>query len=434
VTDSAQPSLQAAYSPPALRVPLYRRLYCQVLFAILIGVLLGHFQPDLAQKMKPLGDLFIKLIRMLIEPIIFTTVVVGVARMGNMREVGRVGVKALIYFEILTAIALVLGLVVANVFRPGSGIKVDFSSIDAGTVSAYTTNAKPAAAVDFLMHIVPESIVGAFANNEILQVLFISLLLGLGFSAMGSKANPLVDIIDLGAQVLFRVIGMIMAFAPIGAFGAMAFTVGKYGVATLHQLGMLLACVYAACFGFVFLVLAPTARLAGFSLWRFLVYIREEIVIVLGTSTSETALPRLMAKLENLGCDKAVVGLVVPTGYSFNLDGTSIYLSMATLFIAQAAHVELSWQQQLGILGLLLLTSKGSAAVTGGGFITLAATLSTIPSIPIAGLALILGVDRFMSEARAITNFIGNGVATIVVAKWEGALDAGRLQQVLKRP
>lgn len=415
-------------------MPLYRRLYCQVLLAILIGVVLGHLQPDLAQKMKPLGDLFVKLIRMLIAPIIFTTVVVGVARMGNLKEVGRVGLKALVYFEVLTAVALMLGLVVANVFRPGSGMNVDFTSIDAGTVSAYTAGAKAQNSVDFLMHIVPDSMVGAFANNEILQVLFVSLLFGLGFSAMGSKAKALVDGIDLGAQALFRVIGMIMAFAPIGAFGAMAFTVGKYGVATLHQLGMLLVGVYAACIGFVFLVLGPTARLAGFSLWRFLVYIREEIVIVLGTSTSESALPRLMGKLENLGCDKAVVGLVVPTGYSFNLDGTSIYLSMATLFIAQAAHVDLSWQQQLGILGLLLLTSKGSAAVTGGGFITLAATLSSVPSIPVAGLALIFGVDRFMSEARAITNFIGNGVATIVVARWEGALDADRLQQVLRRP
>jgi aerobic C4-dicarboxylate transport protein len=442
VTDSAPttahaippvPQEPAAYARPS-KLPLYRRLYFQVLLAILIGVALGHFQPDLAQKMKPLGDLFIKLIRMLIAPIIFTTVVVGVARMGNMKEVGRVGLKALVYFEVLTAVALMLGLVVANVYKPGSGVKVDFSSIDAGTVSAYTAAAKPPNAVEFLMHIVPESIVGAFANNEILQVLFVSLLLGLGFSGMGSKASALVDLIDMGAQVMFRVIGMIMAFAPIGAFGAMAFTVGKYGVATLHQLSMLLAAVYASCIVFVFLVLGPTARVAGFSLWRFLVYIREEIVIVLGTSTSETALPRLMAKLENLGCDKAVVGLVVPTGYSFNLDGTSIYLSMATLFIAQAAHVDLSWQQQLAILGLLLLTSKGSAAVTGGGFITLAATLSSVPSIPVAGLALILGVDRFMSEARAITNFIGNGVATIVVAKWEGALDADRLQQVLRRP
>jgi aerobic C4-dicarboxylate transport protein len=411
-------------------IPVYRRLYVQVLCAIAAGALLGYLRPELAQQMKPLGDVFIKLIKMMIEPIIFTTVVVGVAKMGTMKEVGRVGLKALVYFEVVSGAALLVGLLVANLYKPGSGIRIDWASIDQSVVAAVPSGGH-LSATDFAMHLVPDTVVGAFARGETLQVVFISVLFGLAVSALGAKVRPMVDLIDQAAQALFRVIGFIMIFAPLGAFGAMAFTIGKYGIGTLQQLGLLLVGVYTTCLIFVFLILGLIARCVGFSIWRFLRYIREELLIVLGTSTSESALPGLMLKLQALGCDKAVVGLVVPTGYSFNLDGTSIYLSMAILFIAQAAHVDLSWQQQLGIFGLLLLTSKGSAAMTGGGFITLAATLTSIKSLPVAGLALLFGVDRFMSEARAITNLIGNGVATIVVAAWEGSLDRERLRRML---
>ncbi len=421
----------AAAAPPKA---LYRRLYVQVLCAIVAGALLGYWRPDLAQAMKPLGDLFIRLIRMMIEPIIFATVVVGVAKMGSMKEVGRVGLKALVYFEAVTGAALLLGLMVANLLRPGDGIRIDPEPLEHGSVAGPGVPGHGTSAVEFAMRIIPDSIVGAFAKGETLQVLFVSVLFGLALSTVGPRARPLVDIIDQASQVLFRVIGFIMALAPVGAFGAMAFTIGKYGVGTLQQLGLLMAGVYATCLIFIFVVLGVIARCAGFSLWRFLRYIREEILIVFGTSTSESALPGLMEKLELLGCEKSVVGLVVPTGYAFNLDGTSIYLSMATLFIAQAAHIDLSWEQQLGIMGLLLLTSKGSAAVTGGGFITLAATLSSIGTLPLSGLALLFGVDRFMSESRAITNLIGNGVATIVVARWEGAIDRERMHRVLSKP
>jgi aerobic C4-dicarboxylate transport protein len=410
--------------------PIYRRLYVQVLCAIAAGALLGYLRPELAQQMKPLGDVFIKLIKMMIEPIIFTTVVVGVAKMGSMKEVGRVGLKALVYFEVVSGVALLVGLIVANLYKPGAGIRIDWASIDRSVVAAVPAGEHLSAA-DFALHLVPDTLVGAFARGETLQVVFISVLFGLAASVLGAKVRPMVDLIDQAAQALFRVIGFIMIFAPLGAFGAMAFTIGKYGIGTLQQLGLLLVGVYTTCLIFIFLILGLIARCVGFSLWPFLRHIREELLIVLGTSTSESALPGLMLKLQALGCDRAVVGLVVPTGYSFNLDGTSIYLSMAILFIAQAAHVDLSWQQQLGIFGLLLLTSKGSAAMTGGGFITLAATLTSIKALPVAGLALLFGVDRFMSEARAITNLIGNGVATIVVASWEGSLDRERLRHVL---
>ena len=358
-----------------------------------------------------------------------------------MKEVGRVGLKALIYFETLTGIALILGLVVVNLYRPGDGITLDVTTLDPGVTATYTAGtgtgtgagAHPTGIGDTFLNIVPTSVIGAFAAGNTLQVLFFSILLGLGFSTLGARGAVVVDFIDQLSKGLFAVIRLITAFAPLGALGAMAFTIGKYGLGTLHQLGLLLAGVYSTCLLFIFVVLQIVARLAGFSLWRFLVYIREEILIVLGTSTSESALPRLMVKLEELGCSKSVVGLVVPTGYSFNLDGTSIYLSMAALFIAQAAHIPLSWEQQLEILGLLLLTSKGSAAVTGGGFVSLAATLSSMHTLPVAGLALLLGVDRFMSEARALTNLIGNGVATIIVAKWERSLDERRMHELLER-
>jgi aerobic C4-dicarboxylate transport protein len=411
--------------------PLYAHLYVQVLVAIAMGVALGYFYPALGARMKPLGDGFIKLIKMMIAPIIFSTVVVGIAKMGDMKEVGRVGIKALFYFEVVTTLALVIGLVVVNVVRPGAGINADVSTLSMKEVAKYKEGAQSLSTADLLLHIIPETVVGAFASGEILQVLLFSILFGLALARLGSKGRPLVDLIDQLSHALFDVIGIIMRVAPLGAFGAMAFTIGKYGLGTLFSLGWLMACVYTTCLLFVFVVLGSIARLTGFRLWPFLKYIKEEILIVLGTSSSEAALPRMITKLENLGCARPVVGLVIPTGYSFNLDGTSIYLTMAAIFIAQATNVPLSMGQQLSILGLLLLTSKGAAAVTGGGFITLAATLSSIPHIPVEGLALLLGIDRFMSEARAITNLIGNGVATVVVARWEGALDMKRMQSVL---
>jgi aerobic C4-dicarboxylate transport protein len=410
---------------------LYSHLYFQVLVAILAGVLLGRFFPALATTLKPLGDGFIKLIKMMIAPIIFTTVVVGIAKISDMKEVGRVGLKAIIYFEAVSTLALAIGLVVVNLVRPGAGVNADVRTLDAGAVAAYASGAKSLTATDFVLHIIPDTVVGAFADGDILQVLLFSVLFGLGLARLGEKGRRLVDIIDQLSHALFNVIGIIMRFAPIGAFGAMAFTIGRYGIGSLFSLGKLMACVYVTCLLFVFVVLGTIARLTGFSLWRFLRYIKEEILIVLGTSSSEAALPRMITKMENIGCAKPVVGLVIPTGYSFNLDGTSIYLTMAAIFVAQATNVPLSLGQQLMILGMLLLTSKGAAAVTGGGFITLAATLSTVGTVPVAGLALLLGIDRFMSEARAVTNLIGNGVATMVVAKWEGALDLERARSVL---
>lgn len=411
--------------------PLYAHLYFQVLVAIAIGVALGYFFPAFGAGLKPLGDAFIRLIKMMIAPIIFTTVVVGIAKIGDMKEVGRVGLKALIYFEVVSTTALVIGLIVVNAVRPGAGVNADISTLDMKAVDSYAASAKSFSAVELLLHMIPESVIGAFASGEILQVLLFSVLFGLALARFGAKGRPLVDVLDQFSHALFNVIGLVMHFAPIGAFGAMAFTIGKYGIGSLLSLGKLMACVYVTCLLFVFVVLGGIARIAGFSLWRFLRYIKEELLIVLGTSSSEAALPRMISKLENIGCAKPVVGLVIPTGYSFNLDGTSIYLTMAAVFIAQATNVQLSLKEQLTILAVLLLTSKGAAAVTGGGFITLAATLSTIGTVPVAGLALLLGVDRFMSEARAITNLIGNGVATMVVAKWEGALDVDRMRVVL---
>ena len=411
--------------------PLYTHLYFQVLVAIAIGVILGYLKPATATAMKPFGDGFIKLIKMMIAPIIFTTVVVGIARIGDMKKVGRVGLKALVYFELVSTLALAIGLVVVNVVRPGAGINADVQALDANEVSAYTSGRQPMSTVDHLLHIIPDSAVGAFAGGEILQVLTFSVLFGLSLGGFGEKGAPLVDLIDRLAHVLFGVVAIIMRFAPIGAFGAMAFTIGKYGLRALLSLGTLMLCVYVTCVLFVFIVLGLIARFTGFSLWQFLRYIKEEILIVLGTSSSEAALPRMITKLENVGCGKSVVGLVIPTGYSFNLDGTSIYLTTAAIFVAQATNTPLSLGEQLGILGVLLLTSKGSAAVTGGGFITLAATLESTGKVPVAGLALLLGIDRFMSEARAITNLIGNGVATMVVARWEGALELARARAIL---
>jgi aerobic C4-dicarboxylate transport protein len=411
----------------AARKPLYTHLYFQVLTAIILGVLLGHFYPHLGEQMKPLGDGFIKLIKMLIAPIIFCTVVHGIASMEDMKKVGRVGLKALIYFEVVTTLALIVGLLVINILQPGSGMNVDAGAIDTKSIQIYTTKAGQESTVDFLLRIIPNTVVGAFADGEILQVLFFAILFAFALFMLGQRGKPLLDLIDTVSHALFNIVGIIMKVAPLGAFGAMAFTIGKYGVGTLASLGKLMAAFYLTCLIFIFVVLGGIARLAGFSIWKFIKYIKEELLIVLGTSSSESVLPRMINKLENLGCKESVVGLVIPTGYSFNLDGTCIYLTMAAIFLAQATNTELTLWQQLGIIAILLLTSKGAAGVTGSGFIVLAATLSSVGHIPVASIALILGVDRFMSEARALTNLIGNGVATVVVSKWEDALDEKRL-------
>jgi aerobic C4-dicarboxylate transport protein len=410
------------------RRPLYHHLYFQVVCAILIGVVLGHFYPALAVKMQPLGEAFIKTIKMLIAPIIFCTVVHGIASMNDMKKVGRVGLKALVYFEVVTTLALIVGLVIGNLWQPGAGMNVDPSTLDAKSIQNYATQAKSQNTVDYLLHIIPATVVGAFSEGEILQVLFISILFAFALHLAGDRGKPVLAVIESAAHVFFGIVGIVMRAAPLGAFGAMAFTIGKYGIVSLASLAELMAAFYATCLIFVFAVLGTIARLAGFSILRFLRYIKEELLIVLGTSSSEAVLPRMIAKMELLGCDESVVGLVIPTGYSFNLDGTCIYLTMATLFLAQATNTDLSLAQQIGILAVLLLTSKGAAGVTGSGFIVLAATLSSIGSIPVASIALILGIDRFMSEARALTNLVGNGVATIVVAKWENAIDMARLR------
>ena len=413
------------------RKPLYAHLYFQVLAGIALGIILGYLWPARGAAMRPLGDGFIRLIRMIIAPIIFSTVVVGIAKMGDMKNVGRIGIRALLYFEGVSTLALIIGLVVVNVLRPGAGINADPGTLDATAVATFTSSAQHLSTVDFLLNIIPSTVVDAFAKGEILQVLFFSVLFGLALLHLGAAGQTLVRVIDDLSHALFGVVGLIMRAAPIGAFGAMSFTIGQYGIGTLFSLGKLMAAFYATCLLFIIVVLGGIAAWTGFSLFKFIRYIKEEILIVLGTSSSESVLPRMMAKLEHLGCAKSVVGLVIPTGYSFNLDGTSIYMTMAAIFIAQATNTQLTLGQQLGILAVLLLTSKGAAAVTGGGFVTLAATLSAIPTIPVAGLALIIGVDRFMSEARAITNLIGNGVGTVVIADWDKALNKRRLKRIL---
>ncbi|WP_051330024.1 dicarboxylate/amino acid:cation symporter [Niveispirillum irakense] len=424
----------AGAAPAPKPKKFYQSLYVQVLVAIAVGIALGHFYPELGASMKPLGDAFIKLIKMLIAPIIFFTVVHGIAGMEDMKKVGRVGLKALIYFEVLTTAALIIGMVVVNVWKPGAGMNVDIATLDTKAIATYAAKAQEQGTVEFLMHVIPNTVVGAFAEGEILQVLFIAILFAFGLHSMGDRGRPLLHLIDNAAGVFFKIVGMVMKVAPIGAFGAMAFTIGKYGVGTLVSLGELMAAFYLTCLLFIFGVLGTVARLTGFSVWRFIKYIKEELLIVLGTSSSESALPRMMAKMQKLGVEKSVVGLVVPTGYSFNLDGTCIYLTMAAIFLAQATNTDLTIWQELSILAVLLLTSKGAAGVTGSGFIVLAATLATVGHIPVASIALILGVDRFMSEARALTNLIGNGIATIVVAKWEGALDKDQLDRELANP
>lgn len=407
---------------------LFRSLYIQVLIAIALGVLLGHFFPATGEAMKPLGDAFIKLIKMLIAPIIFCTVVLGIAGMEDMKKVGKTGGLALLYFEVVSTIALIVGLVVVNVARPGAGMNVDPASLDARAVAQYATAGEEQSITAFLLGIIPDTVFGAFTHGEILQVLLVAVLFGFALHALG-REGVLFRAVEQTSQVLFRIVGFVMRVAPIGAFGAMAFTIGKYGVDSLVSLGKLMACFYATCLIFIFLVLGAIARLHGFRITKFVRYIKEELFIVLGTSSSESVLPRMIAKMESLGVRKSVVGLVIPTGYSFNLDGTSIYLTMAAVFVAQATNTPLSLADQLLLLGVLLLTSKGAAGVTGSGFIVLAATLSAVGHVPVAGLALILGVDRFMSEARALTNLIGNGVATLVVGKWCRQVDESRVRE-----
>lgn len=403
---------------------IYKGLYFQVIVAIIIGIILGVYQPAFAESMKPLGDGFIKLVKMMIAPIIFCTIVTGIAGMQDTKKVGRVGIKAILYFEVISTLALIIGLVVVNIFQPGSGMHVDPSTLDQSAVAKYVTTSKGShGIVEFFLNLIPENIVSALAEGNILQVLLFSVLLGFALSRVGEKAAPIMKGIKSLEAGLFGIIKIIMRVAPLGAFGAMSFTIGKYGLGSLASLGQLMLSFYTTCILFVFIVLGLVMKFTGFSLWRLLGVIKEEILIVLGTSSSEAALPGLMEKMEKIGCSRSVVGLVVPTGYSFNLDGTSIYLTMAAVFLAQATGTPLDISHQITLLLVLLITSKGAAGVTGSGFITLAAVLPIVGTVPVAALALILGIDRFMSEARAITNLIGNSVATVVVAKWENEID-----------
>jgi len=419
-------------TPPRKRYAFLRTLYFRVLVGIVLGILAGIFYPQFAQYLKPFGDGFIKLIRMLVAPVIFLSVVVGIASVGDTRKLGRVGLKALFYFEAVTALALLIGMGVARTLQPGRGMNIDPATLDASAVAKYASQGSQLGAADFLLNIIPETFVGAFTNGEILQVLLLAILCGIALASL-DKEKRLVDLAHSLSHVVFKIIAIVMEAAPVGAFGAMAFTVGRYGVVTLLSLAKLMLCVYITSICFVAIVLGLICYFNGINLWRFLIYIREELMIVLGTSSSETALPGIMVKLENLGCSKTITGLVVPAGYSFNLDGTSIYLTIAALFIAQATNTHLTLGQEAFVLFVLMLNSKGAAAVTGGGFITLAATLAALGTIPVAGITLLLGVDRFMSEMRSLTNLIGNGVATIVVARWEGQFDAERARYVLSR-
>lgn len=409
------------------------RLYVQVVIGIVAGILVGHFYPDIGSQLKPLGDLFIRLIRMLLAPIIFASVVVGIARMNDLHEAGRVGVKAVLYFEIASTIALMIGLVIVDVIRPGSGMNIDPAHIDSSAIASYTHAAQQHGMLDFFMSIVPASIVGAFANGDILPIIFFSVLLAVSLARLGPRTAPFVDMLDMFLQGMFGVVRIVMYVAPIGAFGGMAFTIAKYGIGTLASFGELMLCLYLTSICFVVLVLGLVMRLCGLSLWKYLRYIKDEIFITLGTASTEAVLPQMLIKMEKLGCSRPVVGMVLPTGYTFNADGTAIYLTMAAMFIAQAMNIHLTIWDQLLLLGVLLLTSKGSAGVAGAGFVALAATLASMHKIPVSGLVLLLGVDRFLNEARAVTNLIGNGVATIVVARWERALDMNKARAVLDR-
>ncbi len=412
---------------------IFKSLYFQVLSAIALGILLGVFFPATGAAMKPLGDAFIKMIKMIIAPIIFTTVVLGISGTEDLKKVGKTGGLALLYFEVVSTLALILGLVIINIVHPGNGMNVDVQTLDSGGIAAYTGAGKMAGTKDFLLGVIPTTFFDAFAKGEILQVLFLAVLFGIALQQFGARENLVFRLIQQLSEILFGIVRLVMKAAPIGAFGAMAFTIGAYGVGSLLQLAKLMGTFYLTCVLFIFGVLGFIARMHGFSIWRFLRYIKEELLIVLGTSSSETVLPRMMARLEGLGAGKPTVGLVIPTGYSFNLDGTAIYLTMAAVFIAQATNTPMTLRQQVTLLAVLLLTSKGAAGVTGSGFIVLAATLSAVGHVPVAGLALILGIDRFMSEARALTNVIGNGVATLVVARWTGDLDLKTMQHRLRQ-
>ena len=428
--------------------PIYKSLYFQVIVAIILGVIVGHFYPSssvivdgvkqsvpgLGEQLKPLGDAFIKLIKMIIAPVIFCTVVSGIAGMESMKSVGKTGGIALLYFEVVSTLALIIGLLVINIAKPGVGMNIDPASLDTSGIAKYVESGASQSTVDFFMNIIPNTVVGAFAEGEILQVLLFALLFGFALHKLGDAGKPVLKFIDQISHVFFNIVNMIMKLAPIGAFGAMAFTIGKYGIGSLAQLAQLIICFYITCLLFIFIVLGSIARFSGFSIVKLIRMIREELLIVLGTSSSESVLPRMLKKLEIVGCEKSVVGLVIPTGYSFNLDGTSIYLTMAAIFIAQATNTQLDLAHEITLLAVLLISSKGAAGVTGSGFIVMAATLSAVGNIPVAGLALILGIDRFMSEARALTNLVGNSLATIVVAKWVGQLDTVKLNEALKNP
>ena len=402
----------------------YGQLYVQVLIGIVIGAAIGHFEPQFGAKLQPFADGFIRLIKMLLAPIIFGTVVVGIAKMGSIKEVGRIGVKSLLYFEILSTIALVIGLIVVNLVKPGVGMNINVDSLDGSAIAKYSQAAsEQGGTVDFFMNIIPQTFVGAFSNGVMLQVILLSVLMGVALVQMGETSKPLINTIDLFLQALFKIVAMVMRLAPIGAGAGMAFTIGKYGIGTLLSLGQLLIALYATTLIFIVVVLGTVARWSGMPLFQFLRYFKDEILITLGTCSTEAVLPRMMVKLEKLGCRKSVVGMVLPTGYTFNADGTCIYLTMAAIFIAQATNTPLTFMDQMILLGVFLLTSKGSAGVAGAGFITLAATLTTIHSIPLVGLVLLLGIDRFLNEARAVTNLIGNGIGTIAIAKWDNSFD-----------
>ena len=411
--------------------PFYSHLYVQVLAAIVAGILIGHFYPEFGTQLKPLGDAFIKLVKMIIAPVIFLTVATGIAGMSDLQKVGRVAGKAMLYFLTFSTMALIIGMIVANVVQPGAGMNIDPASLDPTAVAAYTKQAHEQSIVGFLTNIIPTTIVGAFADGDILQVLFFSVLFGIALAMVGERGESVVNFLNSLTAPIFKLVAILMKAAPIGAFGAMAFTIGKYGIASVVNLAMLVGTFYLTSLLFVLIVLGAVARYNGFSILALLRYIKEELLLVLGTSSSEAALPGLMNKMEKAGCKRSVVGLVIPTGYSFNLDGTNIYMTLAALFIAQATGIQLSWGDQILLLLVAMLSSKGAAGITGAGFITLAATLSVVPSVPVAGMALILGVDRFMSECRALTNLVGNAVATIVVARWENELDTVQLAAAL---
>jgi len=411
--------------------PLYREMWAQVLFAMLVAVVLGYLSPARAVAMKPLGDAFIRLITMIISLIIFCTVVTGIAGMKSLKKVGRVGGMALLYFEVVSTVALLIGLAVGNVVRPGSGFNVNVATLDARSVADYAGQARPQSVTEFLMHIIPSTVFDAFAKGDILQVVFVALLFGLALAAIGPRAKPLVELVETLTHTVFAVVNMVMKFAPIGAFGAMAYTVGRFGLASLGPLARLIGTFWLTSVLFVVIVLGAISWVAGFSILRFLLHIREEILLVLATSSSETAIPTLMSKLERLGCSKSMVGLVVPTGFTFNTDGTALYMTMAALFVSQATNTHLTLTQQLTILAVALLTSKGASGVQGASFIALVATLSVIPTIPVAGMALILGIDRFLSMFRGLVNMIGNGVATLVLSRWEGELERQTLERNL---